>query len=156
MISSAPTAGDALVLGAAPWSDQSRDDYEGPDVHIEISCAGLHAKLALPAYVADIERLGLFVHEIDRQWRGWPGELVADMRHRDWLSVSAKHDGRGHVHLTVEVAEGWPMAAEWSARATIAIDIGSAAAIARDLDRWSALVWPPEHRAGVHGSQLDV
>ena len=156
MISSAPTAGDALVLGAAPWSDQSRDDYEGRMSTSRSPAPGYTPSWRSPAYVADIERLGLFVHEIDRQWRGWPGELVADMRHRDWLSVSAKHDGRGHVHLTVEVAEGWPMAAEWSARATIAIDIGSAAAIARDLDRWSALVWPPEHRAGVHGSQLDV
>lgn len=142
-IRSAASAGDFLALRAEPWNENANDHYEGPDVRVELSCGGLHAESVLPAYIADAERLALFFHEIDREWRGWAGEKSAETSDGDWFSVSAVHDGLGHVLMTVHLAQGWPLVAAWSVRATVAIDVGSAASIADALDRWMAVVWPP-------------
>ena len=125
IIRSAADARDILALRAEPWHEDAVDYYEGTAARVELSCGGLHAQSVLPAYVADAERLAPFFDEIDREWRGWVGEKAAGMPDRDWLSVSAKHDGRGHVLLTVQLAEGWPIEAEWSVRATMPIDVGS-------------------------------
>lgn len=133
-------------MRAEPWNDNAGDYYEGPDTTVELSCGGLHAASVLPDYIADAERLSPLFHEIDREWRGWEGEKSTGMPDRDRLAVSAVHDGRGHVLLTVHLSEGWPQDAWWSVRATLQIDVGSAAAIVDALDRWKMIVWPPEHR----------
>jgi hypothetical protein len=144
-IRSSAQASDRLVLRAETWGDSSQP-YEGPDVHVTLTCGAMSAESVLPAYVADAERLGPLFQEIDGDWRGWAGEKAAGVLGRDWLSVTATHDGRGHVALSVSLASGWPETAVWSARATLLIDVGSAAAIARALDDWLLDVWPPEHR----------
>jgi hypothetical protein len=135
-----------LVLRAEPWGESSQAYYEGPDVHVTLNCGGMQAESILPAYVADAERLGPFFHEIDRDWRGWDGEKVMGVPGRDWLTATARHDGRGHVAVAVSLAAGWPESAAWSVRGMMSIDVGSAASIAQRLDDWLKIVWPPEHR----------
>jgi hypothetical protein len=145
-IRSAASGSDFLALRAEPWSDAADEWYEGPDVAVELSFGGLHAVTVLPAYIADAERLAPLFHEIDRDWRGWHGEKAAGSQDRDWLAVSARHDGQGHVDLKIHLSDGWPVGAAWSVSAHFPIDVGSARAIAEALDRWLTVVWPPEHR----------
>jgi hypothetical protein len=145
-IQSSDRASDRLVLRAESWSGTSQEYFEGPDVHVRLTCGAMTAESVLPAYIADAERLGPLFQEIDRDWRGWAGEKTAGVAGRDWLSASASHDGLGHVSLAVSLAAGWPETVGWSVRGTLLIDVGSAASIAKALDEWLLLVWPPEHR----------
>ena len=145
-IRSAASASYFLALGAEPWNEEAGDWYEGPDVTVELSLGSLRAVTVLPAYIADAERLAPLFHEIDRDWRGWPGTKTAGLLGRDWLALSAVHDGKGHVELTIHLSEGWPMAAAWSVSARIPIDVGSAGSIADALDGWQAAIWPSRHR----------
>jgi hypothetical protein len=139
-------SGDFLAIRAKPWGVDTDWYYEGPDVTVELSCRGLKAVAVLPADIANTQRLGPLFWEIDRDWRGWTGEKLVGIDGRDWLWVSATHDGSGHVALTVGISAGWPDTAAWVARGTLNIDVGTAAAIAAELDRWQAVVWPAEHR----------
>jgi hypothetical protein len=145
-IPSALGSRDGLLLRAEPWQESSDASYEGPDIHLTLTCGRLQAESVLPAYVADAERLGPFFHEIDRDWRGWDGEKQMGVPGRDWLTATARHDGRGHVALEVSLADGWPGSEGWAARGRFAIDVGSAASIAKALDDWLLVVWPRDHR----------
>ncbi len=129
-----------------PWDDSAEDYYEGPDVQVELVCGGLRASTTLPAYIADAERLAPLFREIDRDWRGWDGGKKAGDPGRDWLSVSASHDGSGHVRLSIHLADGWPMETAWSVNAELTIDVGTAPDIATKLERWQAAIWPTEKR----------
>jgi hypothetical protein len=146
VVRSALKSTDYLSIRAEPWNDNAGEYYEGPKVEVELVCGGLRAKSVLPAYIADAERLGPLFHDINGDWRGWEGAKLAGVADRDWLSVAATHDGKGHVELTISLSNGSPGTSGWSARGTLSIDLGSAAAIATDLDEWLDEVWPAEHR----------
>jgi hypothetical protein len=147
IIQGAKSENDYLAIHAEAWDETSLDDYEGPNVTVEISSGGLHAVAVLPGYVADVERLAVLMHEIDQDWRGWTGVKSASPDD-EWLAVRATHDGAGHVALTIQLADGWPMVAAWRVNVTFAIDVGSAARFAAALDQWTAAVWPPQYRHG--------
>ncbi len=147
IIQGADSENDYLAIHAEAWDENSVEDYEGPNVTVEVSSGGLRAVAVLPGFVADVVRLAVLMHDIDQDWRGWTGEMSASPD-SDWLAVRATHDGAGHVALTIHLADGWPMVAAWKVDVTFAIDVGSAGRFATALDQWTAAVWPAEHRHG--------
>jgi hypothetical protein len=66
-----------------------------------------------------------------QDWRGWPDTRIWGRRP---LTLSATHDGLGHVALTVEVEQSlYPHA--WSARVTLHLDAGGLDDAARQAAR---------------------
>lgn len=137
---------ESLVLRAAEWRESPYPSYDGPDVRVELRCGSLRAAATLPATIADPKPLAAFFAEIDREWRGWSGWRAADLKPNDWLSLSAASVGHGRVDLRVTLAEGWPLAAAWTATATLGLDVGSAQAAAAALAKWGDAVWPERGR----------
>lgn len=91
--------------------------------------------------------LAAFFRQIDRDWRGWDGEKQAGTRADDYVAMSARHDGNGHVTLAVRLGEGWPAGPGWSVRIHLPLEVGAAGRIADDLEAWSRSVWPLDPRA---------
>lgn len=135
-----------LALRAFPWQDEG-DAFEGPDVQIELARPGLWAEAVVPAYAMSVAGLGALFRELDRDWRGWEGAKVSGTHTgKSWFSLSASHDGAGHVTLDVGLVSEWPFYVQWTAHAKLRIDIGSVAELARAFDRWAQIVWPPSRR----------
>lgn len=137
-------AGDFLAFRAEPWDREARP-YEGPTISVELVCQGLSARTTLPEYNADTERLEPLLREIDRDWRGWTGEKRAgDIDDR--LAFVAAHDGLGHVVLTIFLDGEVAFVNDWSARAELSLDVGSALALANALAAWQEAIWPIAQR----------
>jgi hypothetical protein len=70
----------------------------------------------------------LFV-EMGRQWNGWKGEL-SWCSHCPGLALKARHDGRGHIPLRVELGREW-YEDDWLVHATVMIEAGQLEDLAR-------------------------
>ena len=138
-------AGDFLAFRAEPW-DRAIRPYEGPTVSVELVSDGLVARTTLPEYNADTERLEPLLREIDSEWRGWVGEKRAGEKHRDRLAFAATHDGFGHVVLAICIDGDVGFVTDWSVRAELVIEVGSARTLADDLAAWQEAIWPIAQR----------
>ena len=65
--------------------------------------------------------IGDFFLGLAADWRGWPGE-------RTWgggpLTLSAAHDGLGHITIDVDLITNVYYEPDWEARATIQLEAG--------------------------------
>jgi hypothetical protein len=147
VIRSTEPGADELTLRAARWDQAVEQDYDGPDVHIEMRCGGLRAETRLPAYIALMRELPAFFRDMDAHWTGWSGKKELNSPASPWFGMAASHDGLGHVRLEIWMTEGWPLKPRWTARRTLILDVGSTKAISDDLTVWSTAVLGPEAKA---------
>jgi hypothetical protein len=138
-------SGDHLTFRSEPWVDAIHG-YEGPPLEIGLVSHGLTAHAIYPAYSAEVERLVVLMREVDENWRGWEGEKRIGEPDRDRLAFAARHDGQGHILLTVFLFEEWSSPSLWSVRADLLLDVGSARDIAERLNEWQNSIWPTDRR----------
>jgi hypothetical protein len=120
--------------------------YEGPDVSIEINFGEyLHANTGIPAYSVDLKGLAEYFREMDQDWRGWSGAKELEAA-GSWFALTAKHDGLGHVRLTVSVKSAYRADEFWSAEATLEMDAGSIGSIATQMEDWAVRFAPPYYQ----------
>jgi len=67
-----------------------------------------------------------FLADLAKDWRSWAGSRVFETTESDF-SISATHDGKGHVQRIVKLKEYL-----WTARGTIEVEAGSLDRIAAD------------------------
>jgi len=104
-----------------PWGDGyvavMRVELRGQGLN-----AGTDVDVPIPPEGADPDLI-VFLQELARDWRGWPGE-------REWRSLDAKmwihavHDGSGHVSMTATLRESASEPDAWTARVTVTIEAG--------------------------------
>jgi hypothetical protein len=88
-----------------------------------IEVEGLRAATQVePHYASGFDDLVALLDELADNWRGWDGVKSYDSLEHD-LALSARHDGVGHVDLTVTLKGPHPPYA-WTVSATIVTDPG--------------------------------
>jgi hypothetical protein len=106
---------------------------------VTLTSGGLTAStdIDLDAIRHTVGPIGEFFLALAADWRGWQGE-------RRWgetpLSLSATHDGLGHVAINVQVATNAYREPDWEARATIHLEAGRLDHVARDAAQLPSLL----------------
>jgi hypothetical protein len=80
--------------------------------------------------------LSLFFQSLAAEWRGWEGEKVWESL-EEHLTLRCTSDKKGHAYLTVRVGEN-KMGAEWSAEATLELDVMQRERLAAEVGRYFA------------------
>jgi hypothetical protein len=109
-------------------SDDTREpaDYWSAELHGESVSA--HRRFYAHGHLG----LGDFFESLAHDWRGWRGEKIWTALEGD-VSLTASHDGAGHVALSVELrAEpSTTRDPDWMARVVLLLEAGSLDALVR-------------------------
>jgi hypothetical protein len=123
-----------ITGGGGSLTISSDDGPEPLFWHVTLVSGGLHARtdLDLDAIRHHVAPLGEFFASLAQEWRGWEGA-------RSWgvtpITLSATHDGLGHITLAVHLKTNVFREPSWSAAATVVVEAGRLDRLAREASR---------------------
>ena len=93
--------------------------YDADFFMVEVSDTGLNAQIRVGSHMS----FGLdeFFAGLAESWKGWNGEREWTSFERE-LKLAASNDGRGHIYLAIDLAEGAPPT--WEVKAGVVLEAG--------------------------------
>ncbi len=80
--------------------------------------------------------LGDYFASVEQDWRGWKGEKTWESVEGE-LSLTAIHDGLGHITLTAELRNRFnPPSRQWLARGALSLEAGALGPLAQAAARF--------------------
>ena len=95
--------------------------------------AGLEARTRVLAYQPEGLGLTTLFRSMAKEWRGWSGAQAYDSLENE-LSLLCRHDGLGHVNISVKLAGGSNRS--WSLKGTVVVEAGALEELARAAERF--------------------
>jgi hypothetical protein len=112
-------------------------DGSGSQIPLRVVARGVdvHTIVDIESWSGGTKSLIDYFGDLSAAWRGWPGP-------KDWnddgpnVSMSATHDGVGHVRLEViaQSHSGWDGEGSWTVTVRVPIEPGALTAVATKLE----------------------